>query len=114
MLYLVWYLRDSDVAEGWEVDWLNRSVQLAKLRPIWLAPVSQAWLRARAARINLYERDGNHANSAGAYLAACVLYGVMYGKSAEGTALPPSVALEPKLALRLQTWAWEEVLKLRR
>ena len=51
-----------------------------------VAPVGKAWriARERMPEADLYHRDGRHAGKAGAYLAACVFYGVISGKSPLG------------------------------
>jgi hypothetical protein len=48
-----------------------------------LVPVAVAWRRALAAnpKLALYQPDGYHATRLGAYLAACVFYGVLTGRS---------------------------------
>lgn len=48
-----------------------------------LMPVCRTWDKVRAARPNLelWSSDGNHANQAGAYVAACHLYFELFGKS---------------------------------
>jgi len=51
-----------------------------------LVPVSRAWHRIlrEAPEIELYAPDGGHAAPAGSYLAACVFYAVLTGKSPVG------------------------------
>ena len=61
-----------------------------------LAPVGRAWekvLRFKPA-VDLYHRDGRHANPVGSYLTACVFYAVLFGSSPEG--LPGTVEIEGK------------------
>lgn len=56
-----------------------------------ISPVGQAWLRVRTEQpgLNLYILDDSfgdrHPNSYGAYLAACVFYGAIFGRSPEGS-----------------------------
>jgi hypothetical protein len=58
-----------------------------------LFPVASAWLAAweRDATITLYSADGLHPSVAGSYLAALVMYGVLYGRTPVG--LPARVRL---------------------
>lgn len=51
-----------------------------------LAPVGLAWQRALKEKpgLRLYHEDKLHPSPAGTYMAACVFYGVLYGKSPEG------------------------------
>lgn len=78
-----------------------------------LAPVGEAWqaIRERDPATLLY-LDGNHSNSAGAYLTACVFYSVIHRESPEG--LPASIAskkaslsVSPGQAADFQQTAWE-------
>lgn len=59
-----------------------------------LAPVGMVWANCQKVNpeINLYNRDGRHANPMGSYLTACVFYSVLYNVSPEG--LPFLVSLE--------------------
>ncbi len=56
-----------------------------------ISPVGQAWLRVRTEQpgLNLYILDDSlgdrHPNSYGAYLAACVFYSSIFGRSPEGS-----------------------------
>lgn len=58
-----------------------------------LFPVGEAWLAARAidASIPLYAFDGLHPSVEGSYLAALVMYAVLYGRSPVG--FPPTLRL---------------------
>lgn len=51
-----------------------------------VAPVGIAWARARVERpdLELFQPDGSHPSPAGSYLAACVLYATLTGRSPEG------------------------------
>ena len=55
-----------------------------------VAPVGLAWARVRKERpdLGLYQSDGSHPSELGSYLAACVIYSQLTGRSAEGA---PSV-----------------------
>jgi hypothetical protein len=80
------------------------------------APVANAWVQAwsRDASVNLYS-DGLHANSAGSYLAALVIYSRIFGKSPVG--LPATIPLRngqtinfsATLTKLLQESAWAAV-----
>ena len=95
-----------------------------------MAPVGLAWSRVVRERpeLDLFSPDGSHPNSLGSYLAACVIYSTVTGRSAEGA--PPKaggplwedpgvespegaailVPLDPETAAYLQRVAWETVL----
>lgn len=52
-----------------------------------LAPVGAVWktvLQDQNAPVHLYYKDGEHASFAGSYLAACVIYAAIYGKTPVG------------------------------
>ena len=80
-----------------------------------LFPVAAAWLAAwqRDPTLGLYSPDGLHPSIAGSYLAALVMYGVLYDRSPVG--LPPRVRLAsgghlgvtPEIAAVLQEAAAE-------
>jgi len=80
-----------------------------------LAPVGLAWQRVlrQDPGFALFHRDGRHASVQGAYLTACVFYGLFQGRSPVG--LPGTLRLhgKPKVdlpradALRVQQAAWE-------
>jgi hypothetical protein len=74
-----------------------------------LAPVGDAWGRARAElpAVVLHADDGVHANRAGAYLSAAVLLGVIAGRSPEGALA--STSGEPDSAAALRTLAWRAI-----
>jgi hypothetical protein len=75
-----------------------------------LAPVGLAWDKAFKAdkKLVLHEKDQKHPNATGTYLAACVFYATIYGKSPEG--LPgPIGGLTDEQARPLQTIAWKTV-----
>ena len=75
-----------------------------------VAPVGLAWQLAREARPTrkLHAGDGSHAGPRGAYLAACVFYAAIVGKSSEGSpVLVQGVGKED--AAFLQKTAWKAV-----
>jgi hypothetical protein len=51
-----------------------------------VAGVGEAWAEVRRLRpdLDLYVRDGSHPNAAGSYLAACVIYATVTGRSPLG------------------------------
>lgn len=73
-----------------------------------VAPVGLAWEQALLVdkMLLLHEKDKKHPTATGSYLAACVLYATIYGKSPEG--LPGSIGkLADEQALPLQAVAWK-------
>lgn len=85
-----------------------------------VAPVGRAWraVEKEWPSIDLYDRDGHHPSQAGAYLAACVFYAEILGKSPFGllshcnindpcTGLErPLINLDERDAKILQQAAW--------
>jgi hypothetical protein len=90
---------------------------LAKELAAAVAPVGVAWKKALAAdkSLVLHQADKSHPNPTGSYLAACVFYATLLGKSPVG--LPgdiqksgePLVQVPARQARRLQEIAWETV-----
>jgi prepilin-type N-terminal cleavage/methylation domain-containing protein len=74
-----------------------------------VAPVGSAWRNSLTSKptLVLHDSDGSHPNPAGSYLAACVFYGHIYGKSPSG--LPPQLTVSPTDAAWLQGIAWQTV-----
>ena len=66
-----------------------------------LAPVGMAWQRSIRENpdLRLYHEDGRHAGPAGAYLAACVFYAVLFKASPAG--LPSRFNIKGKLRVDL-------------
>lgn len=60
--------------------------ELAKELDARLAPVGSAWgaVLKNHPGIGLFSKDNHHPSPAGTYLAACVFYAVLYGRSPEG------------------------------
>jgi hypothetical protein len=71
-----------------------------------VVPVGPAWEIAgrEGFELPLYDKDGSHPTPAGSYLAACVFYGALWGRSPEG--LPAPSKLETEAATALQRYAW--------
>jgi hypothetical protein len=67
-----------------------------------VAPVGIAWRTTlqQQPSIGLYQSDGSHPSAAGTYLAACVFFQMLYGKSAVGNAF--TAGLEAGTAGALQ------------
>jgi hypothetical protein len=91
-----------------------------------VAPVGPAWELAANDGVKLFV-DGLHANLAGSYLAACVLYAMLYGRSPEGATHHFALAvdddevyrqallherLDQATARRLQRTAWNVVRRV--
>lgn len=75
-----------------------------------IAPVGNAWEKALQAdkSLVLHQPDKKHPHATGTYLAACVFYATIYGKSPEG--LPGSIGkLTDNEARPLQAVAWKAV-----
>ncbi|HWI71280.1 MAG TPA: hypothetical protein VNT55_04960, partial [Baekduia sp.] len=75
-----------------------------------VAPVGVAWAQALqdTALPSLFDPDGNHPSVAGTYLAACVFYATIFGRSPEGLVF--SGGLPGGTAARLQATAARAVL----
>lgn len=75
-----------------------------------LAPVGRAFhlVQSRFPNVELYKRDGTHPSEAGSYLASCVMYAVVTGRSPEGSAWRP-FPMDPLTAHQLQRVAAEAV-----
>ena len=89
--------------------------KLAKELRAMVAPAGAAWqlVLKKNPKLELYDPDGRHPNAAGSYLAACVLYATLYGKSPlglvssvrtprRGTAEPMLVELSKEDAAAIQ------------
>ena len=85
-------------------------LELAKDLKASVAPAGVAWELALKDndKLVLHQPDKSHPNKAGTYLAACVFYGAIHGKSPEG--LPGKIGgLTDEEAKKLQTIAWKAV-----
>jgi len=83
-------------------DGLNKAYfGIAKELGATVAPVGIAWRQALAAdpKLVLHNPDKSHPNAQGSYLAACVLYATLLGKSPEG--LPSEVKHNGQTLLRI-------------
>jgi hypothetical protein len=112
--FLTWANRSRPETQAVLTDVYRRAAQ--KLSAI-LAPVGPAWetVRRMDSRLELYHRDGRHANPLGSYLTACVFYAVLLKTSPER--LPGNfyykgkkwVDLDKDGASLFQKVAWETV-----
>jgi hypothetical protein len=84
LLYITWKKKDAPETDQDELD--AAFARAAGERSLRLVPVGPAWRRARAEHpaIELYAPDGSHASPAGTYLAACIFYRVLTGRSPVG------------------------------
>ena len=107
LLYMTWALQNKpDDQPAISKAYLD----LSKVMKTEIAPVGNAWEAALKAdkKLVLHEKDKKHPNATGTYLAACVFYSTIYGKSPEG--LPGSIGkLTEDQARSLQTIAWKTV-----
>jgi hypothetical protein len=107
ILYLTWALRnkpDDQAKIG------KAYLDLSKELKAQVAPVGIAWAMALKAdkRLVLHQPDQKHPLPTGTYLAACVFYATIYGKSPEG--LPGGFGrLTDNEARPLQAIAWKAV-----
>lgn len=110
LLYMTWASRDRPDAEQEKIA--AAYVELGKRIDAQVAPAGNAWKAALAAdgALALHTADGIHPTPAGSYLAACVFYATLYGKSPAG--LPGEIGkLTGEQAKALQAIAWNAVQK---
>lgn len=134
-LYMTW-AKERHPAQ---IEDLSKAyVEAGKMTGATVAPVGLAWARVREERpdLVLFQNDGSHPSASGSYLAACVIYSQITGRTAEGapteisgslwgdantrtrlrSAAPPDgnielVSLDSEVAHYLQRTAWEVVEK---
>ena len=82
--------------DGWPEQGMDRAAiqaainasyrDVAARSAVIVVPAGEAWTRAarEAPGIALWQQDGSHPTVAGTYLAACVLYATLTGRSPEG------------------------------
>lgn len=99
-------------------DGLNQTYySVARQLDATVAPVGRAWKKIREASpdLALHSPDRSHPSPTGTYLAACVFYTTITGRSPVGlpavlkTGDKQLVKLDAELAKQLQTAAWETV-----
>lgn len=91
----------------------NAYIEFAETNAAELCAVGDAWEKAEELGIDLYWKDGQHANPMGSYLAACVFLKVLVKQDPRG--LPGRISfrneilcdIDPKTARTLQQIAWE-------
>jgi hypothetical protein len=98
VFYMTWAGRDRPEDQATIADAYRR---VAKDCGALLAPVGTAWRRALAQDPGcaLYNRDGRHAGPAGAYLAACVFFALLFNISPLG--LPGTIEVKGKRRVEL-------------
>ena len=109
LLYQTWARQDAPEKQA---ELSKAYLDLGKELQARVAPVGMAWEKALKEQptLVLHSADKSHPSKAGTYLAACVFYAVLYGKSPEG--LPGKIGgLSDEEAKKLQTIAWETVQK---
>ncbi len=114
LFYMTWAKR-SRPGDQWALA--EAYTDTARRLGAGLVPVGLAWQNAihEAPDVDLFHPDGRHAGSAGAYLAACVFYAVLFNRTPEG--LPSAITvddkqrvkLDPDRALQLQRIAFHTV-----
>ena len=83
LLYLTWAREWDPYMQDVITD---KYYELAEEINARIVPVGLAWKRALVLRpgLELYDQDGSHPSPLGAYLSACVFYGVITGESPIG------------------------------
>lgn len=83
LLMMTWARREYPAQEP---ILTNAYLDIGKELDVEVAAVGTAWeeVRAKARAIDLFAKDGGHPSPAGTYLAACVIYSSITGKSAKG------------------------------
>jgi hypothetical protein len=110
LLFQTWARQDAPQKQA---DLSKAYLDLGKELKGRVAPVGMAWERALKAdpKLVLHSADKSHPGKAGTYLAACVFYATIFGKSPEG--LPGDIGgLSDAAARRLQVIAWQTVRAL--
>jgi hypothetical protein len=103
-LYMTWARQNAPQAQRAITDAYE---QIGKELGATVVPVGRAWEQflAKHDRPTLHDRDQSHPTPAGSYLAACVFFGVLFGRSPVGVGggVEGLSAAETKL---LQQTAW--------
>ena len=115
ILFMTWGRRNGLPSEGHR-DFASMQAELeagflkiGNELNITIAPVGLAWWNGlqSASQLDLWAEDGSHPNREGTYLAACVLYGVIFGQSPEGIGY--TAGIEDDRGLWFQTIAAETI-----
>lgn len=107
LFFAEWPRKDWD-----EADWiLGQYGPISKETGVPIAPVGLAWkpVLKEFPKLSLWTADGNHATSAGSFLAACGIYYSLVGSEREPTWFP--AGMDKKLASRLKAHAQSAVNK---
>lgn len=116
VLYMTWAKREdgeaiTDVTRfQQDVELVHYYEQHAQSAGALVAPVGRAWERAlRDHSVVLHQADGSHPTEAGTYLAACIFYATLTGKSPLGLG-GGGLQVDAVLAGRLREIASETIL----
>lgn len=106
LLFMTWAYSDQFGMTA-ELDEVYRSI--GKAFGVTVVPIGLAFARADSGieGIRLRAADGKHPTPAGSYLAACVLYAALYGRSP--VPVDYDAGIEPELARSLRATAWRTV-----
>jgi hypothetical protein len=115
ILFMTWGRRNGFPSEGHR-DFTSMQaaleagyVKIGNELNLTIAPVGIAWWNSlrSAPQLDLWVEDGSHPNREGTYLAACVLYAVIFGQSPEGIGY--TAGIDDYWGLWFQTIAAESV-----
>jgi len=115
ILFMTWGRRNGLPSEGHQ-DFASMQAALeagflmiGNELNIAIAPVGLAWRNGlqSASQLDLWAEDGSHPNREGTYLAACVLYGVIFDQSPEGIGY--TAGIDDDRGLWFQTIAAESI-----
>ena len=113
ILLMAWYYPRL----GWisTAEIARAHLDIAKELNVEVAPVGLAWQRSIKKRsdLDLYVADHEHASIYGTYLATCVVYATLFGRSPVGLCYTPS-GISTVDAVFLQYTAWETCQKWKR
>jgi len=105
-LFMTWAYRDRP---GMTAQLRNAYVNAGNEIGAIVVPVGLAWERVLKNRSNVYLYDDRkHPTIQGTYLAACVFYASLFGRSPEG--IQYTAGLPQEEALYMQSVAWETVV----
>ncbi|MFI5244991.1 MAG: hypothetical protein ACHQQR_07175, partial [Gemmatimonadales bacterium] len=98
VLYVTWPQKARPAAEDTIVAAYRALGNAVHAR---LALAGRAWLDviAQDPDVELYQNDGSHPDAQGSYIAACVFYEVLFGRSPVGL---PAIGVTPAEARRAQ------------